>query len=137
MPRSKQIRPCLVIDSKEDEVLADYCQNPPHPYHTTAELVRLALESFFLPLAAQSAGMEKDVVVELAIAAVSRLQAQIEEIARKCGLGRTQRNEAPVYSFVGEGMNSVASKEVAAMPSEVSEEKVSHPSWEAQDPYGM
>lgn len=84
MPRKRRIHFFFVVASPEDEMLANYYQNPPFPYRTTAELIRVAMSSFSMPLAAKNAGMDKERVAALAIAAIKRLRMQADEIEREC-----------------------------------------------------
>lgn len=82
--KGKEVRFFFSIASVEDEMLAAYCQNPPHPYRTTAEFIRAVLTSYALPLAALQGGVDKERVASLAVEAIYRLRSQAQQIEQKC-----------------------------------------------------
>ncbi len=76
----------FTVKSPEDEILAEFCRNPGRPHRKTSNLVRLALETLYLPIAAKNAGWNEEQVQELALESLEKLEACRQELARKCGI---------------------------------------------------
>ncbi|HEY9693730.1 MAG TPA: hypothetical protein V6D15_16110 [Oculatellaceae cyanobacterium] len=80
MSRNKRFFFYLNLESPSDRALASYCQNPPFPYRRTVELVRQALESFFLPFALYKMHADERQVLQVAENAIALLHKQANQI---------------------------------------------------------